>query len=94
MGRGRGTWDARTRDARTRGLRDVGLGNAGMWGRGTRERRGRRIWDAGLGDARKRWDSGTRGRGAYGTRRRDKQTTPDFFAEFVNYNFRCSRERY
>ena len=52
-----------------------------------------RTWNAGLGDAGLE-NVGTRGRGAYGTRRRDKQTTPDFFAEFVNYNFRCSRERY
>ena len=49
MGRGRGTWDARTR-----GLRDVGLGDAGTWGRG----------DVGLGDA-GTWDSETPGLGTW-----------------------------
>ena len=55
MGRGRGTWDARTR-------RDVGLGDVGTWGRGDVGTRGRGdvglgnagdagTWDAGLGDA-------------------------------------------
>ena len=52
MGRGRGTWDARTR-----GLWDVGLGDAGTWGRG----------DVGLGDA-GTWDSGTPGTPGLGTR--------------------------
>ena len=28
-----------------------------------------------------------------GTRGRDKQTTPDFCAEFVKCKFRCSQER-
>ena len=41
------------------------------------------------------WDGdvglGTRGRG---TRGRDKQTTPNICAEFVEYNFRWSRESY
>ena len=50
VGRGRGTWDARTR-------RDVGLGDAGTWGRG----------DVGLGDA-GTWDSGTPGTPGLGTR--------------------------
>ena len=61
MGRGRGTWDARTR-----GLRDVGLGDSGTrgrgdagtrgrgdvgtWGRGTWGRGDAGTWDAGLGD--------------------------------------------
>ena len=73
-----------------------GRGDVGTWGR----------WDVGTwgrGDV-GTWDLGTRGRGTrerrgrrdlgHGTRGRDKQTTPDFFAEFVNYNFRCSQERY
>ena len=48
MGRGRGTWDARTR-----GLRDLGLGDAGTRGRGDVGTWGRGdagTWDAGLGD--------------------------------------------
>ena len=59
-----GTWDAGTRDAGTRGRRDVGLGDTGTWGRG----------DVGT------WDSKMLGPGMWhvGTRRRDKQTTPDF----------------
>ena len=64
----------------TRGRREVGHEDAGTW-------------DAGRG-ARGLENVGTRGRGAYGTRGRDKQTTPGFFAEFVKYNFRCFRERY
>ena len=41
----------------------------------------------GLGDVgSETWDAGTRGR--------DKQTTPDICAEFVEYNFRWSRESY
>ena len=44
-------------------------------------------------------DTGTRGRGTRrrgdsGTQGRDKQTTPEFCAEFAFYNFRWSRERY
>ena len=73
MGRGRGTWDMRTR-----GLRDVGLGDAGTWGRGDVGTWGRGdvgtwgrgdvgtwgrgdvgLGDVGLGDAGTR-DSGTR----------------------------------
>ena len=59
MGRGRGTWDARTRglrdvglgDAGTRGRGDVGTWDLGTRGRGTRERRGRRDSKTlGLGD--------------------------------------------
>ena len=49
MGRGRGTWDARTR-----GLRDVGLGDAGTWGRGDVG-----TWDLGTRGRGTR-DSGTR----------------------------------
>ena len=55
MGRGRGTWDARTR-----GLRDVGLGDAGTRGRGDAGTWGR--GDAGT------WDSGTPGTPGLGTR--------------------------
>ena len=68
MGRGRGTWDARTRglrdvglgDAGTRGRGDVGTwgrGDVGTWGRGDVGTRGR--GDVGLGDL----GRGTRGRG-------------------------------
>ena len=79
-----------------------GRGPGGEIGTGTL---GRGTWDSrtwprdvgtrGHGDAETRtrcdlrtWDEGTRGL--------DKQTTPDFCAEFVKYNFRCSpaRERY
>ena len=54
MGRGRGTWDARTQ-----GRRDVGLGDSETRRRGTRGR-----GDVGLGDA------GTRGRRDVETRGR------------------------
>ena len=37
---------------------------------------------------------GTRGLGDVGTQGSDKGITPDSCAEFVRYNFRCSRERY
>ena len=57
MGRGRGTWDARTR-----GLRDVGLGDAGTRGRGDVGTRGR--GDVGTWG---RGDVGTWGRGDVGT---------------------------
>ena len=64
------------------------------WGRGTRRRETRRrgtrgrgtrdvgLGDVGLGDM----DTGTQGR--------DKQTTPDICAEFVEYIFRWSRDSY
>ena len=57
MGRGRGTWDARTR-----GLRDVGLGDVGTWGRGD-------VGTWGRGDVGTwgRGDVGTWGRGDVGT---------------------------
>ena len=48
MGRGRGTWDARTR-----GLQDVGRGDVGTWGRGDvglGNAGDAGTWDAGLGD--------------------------------------------
>ena len=67
------------------GTLDVGLGR---W-TGTLD------WDVGLG--RWTWDSGTwdaRTRGRAATRGRDKQTTPDICAEFVEYNFLWSRESY
>ena len=63
----------------------MGLGYFGVEDVG-RGKRGR--GDAGT---RKRWDSGTCD---LRTRGPDKQTIPDFRAEFVKYNFRCSRERY
>ena len=46
----------------------------------------RGCWDMGLGDA-GTWGRGTWGRGDAGTRGYDKQMTPEFFAEFVIYNF-------
>ena len=50
----------------------------------------------GLGDVEREdsgtWDAKTRGRA--GTRGRDKQKTPAICAEFVEYNFRWSRESY
>ena len=66
-------------------------------GLGTGDARTRGLRDVGRGDAgsRGRGDAGTPGRrddvGDWG---RDKQTAHEFFAEFVKYNFRCSRERY
>ena len=70
------------------GLGTRGLGDAGTWDSGTRGRgtRGRR--DVGRGDA------GTQELGDVGTQGRDKQTTPEFCAEFAIYNFRWSTERY
>ena len=66
--------------------------------------RGTRTWDSdvGLGRGTRTWDSdvelgrGTRRRGTRGrgTRGRDNQTTPNICAEFVEYNFRWSRESY
>ena len=62
----------------------TGTWDAGTTGRGTR--------GAGRGDSK------TLGLGDVGpTGLADvitEQTTPDFFAEFVKYNFRCFRERY
>ena len=55
---------------------DVGLGNLRLEVVGTRGRRTQKRWGSGT------WDVGTRGR--------DKQTTPDFCAEFVKDNFWCS----
>ena len=57
-----------------------------------------RTWDSGLGTrGRGTRGRGTRGRGTRGhagTRGRDKQTTPNICAEFVEYNFRWSHESY
>ena len=61
-------------------LGDVGLGDVGLGDVG--------LGDVGLGDV----DAGTRG--CAWTRERDKQTTPDICADFVEYNFRWSRESY
>ena len=65
------------------GLGDVGPGELGLGDVG--------LGDVGLGDV-GLGDSGTRER--VGTRGRDKQTIPDVCAEFVEYNFRWSRESY
>ena len=59
-----------------------------MWDSGTLGRGDSGTGDAGLKNA------GTRGRGAYGPQGSDKQTTLDFFAEFVTYNFWCSHVRF
>ena len=58
------------------GLGDVRLGDVGL---GDVEHEDSGTWDSGTCDAR------TRGRAK--TRGRDKQTTPDICAEFVEYNF-------
>ena len=65
---------------------DVGLGTRGhgTWGRGD-------VGTWGRGDV-GTWGRGTRGHA--GTRGRDKQTTPNICAEFVEYNFRWSHESY
>ena len=65
------------------GLGDVGLGDVGLGDVG--------LGDVGLGDV-GLGDSGTWER--VGTRGRVKQTIPDICAEFVEYNFRWSRESY
>ena len=68
------------------GLGDVRLGNVRL-GYVGREDSG--TWDSGTWDS-GTWDSGTwdaRIRGRAKTRGRDKQTTPDICAEFVEYNF-------
>ena len=65
---------------------DVGLGTRGhgTWGRGD-------VGTWGRGDV-GTWGRGTQGHA--GTRGRDKQTTPNISAEFVEYNFRWSPESY
>ena len=69
---------------RGRGLADVGLGDVGLGDVGLGDLRlgDVELEDVGLGDV----DTGTQGR--------DKQTTPDICAEFVEYNFRWSRDSY
>ena len=69
--------ETRRRETQGRGTREGETRRRGTRGRGTRGR-------------------GTRGRGrgnseTHGTRERDKQTTPDICADFVEYNFRWSR---
>ena len=77
-----GTWDS--------GLGDMGLGDVGRWGRGDVGRWGRGdVGTWGRGDV-GTWGRWTRGHA--GTRGRDKQTTPNICAEFVEYNFRWSPE--
>ena len=70
------------------GLGDVGLGEVrlGEVRLGDVGREDSGTWDSGT------WDARTRGRA--GTRGRDKQKTPAICAEFVEYNFRWSRESY
>ena len=77
---GMGTWDLGHEDSGTpgHGTRGCGTQGRGDWGTG----------DAALENA------GTRRRGAYGPQGSDKQTTPDFFAEFVMYNSWCSHVRF
>ena len=79
------------RDAGTQGHGDAGtwgFGDAGMRGCGNVGMRGRR--DVGTWDASTRWDSRTQDEGTGG---RDKQTSPDFYTEFVKYNFGRSSEK-
>ena len=74
-----------TRELGDLGLGDLGLGDLGLGYLG--------LGDLGLGTR----GLGTRGlgtRGHAGTRGRDKQTTPNICAEFVEYNFRWSHESY
>ena len=69
---------------RGRGLADVGLGDVGLGYvvLGDLRLGDVELGDVGLGDV----DTGTQGR--------DKQTTPDICAEFVEYIFRWSRDSY
>ena len=60
----------------------MGLGDLGLGDVG--------LGDVGLGDV----GLGDVGREDSGTRGRDKQKTPAICAEFVEYNFRWSRESY
>ena len=78
---GTGTWGL------GRGVWAVGLGDTGTRGckdAGTRRRGHPGTWDASTRGHSKTWDVGTGGR--------DKQTSPDFCAEFVKYNFRRPSE--
>ena len=78
---GTGTWDLGREDSGGGG--DVGLVDVGTWGR----------WTRGSREVR-RGDAETQELGDVGTQGRDKQTTPEFCAEFAIYNFRWSRQRY
>ena len=64
------------------GLVDAGMWDPGKWGRGTRGRQDVGRWDVGLRGVgtQELWDIRMLGR--------DKQTTPEFCAEFAMYNFR------
>ena len=74
--RGRGT---RGRGTRGRGTRGRGTRGRGTWGHETRRRGTRELENL---------ETQGRGtRGCAGAQWRDKQTTPDIFTEFVEYNF-------
>ena len=93
--RGRGLADVDSRTwTRGCGLADVGLGDVGLGDVGLGDVRlgDVELEDVGLGDV----GLGDVGLGDVdtGTQRRDKQTTPDICAEFVEYNFRWSRDSY
>ena len=68
-----------------------------MWDSGARGRETRDVgtWDSGTSECgtQGRGDAGRQELGEVGTQGRDKQTTPEFCAEFAIYNFRWSRER-
>ena len=97
------TWDAGTRGRGTQGREDVGLGDVGLGDVGLGDVG---LGDVGLGDLGlwdvRLWDAGTWDLGTLGdsrtwdvwTRRRDKQTAPEFCAGFLIHNFRWSRGRY
>ena len=63
---------------RGRGTWDVGLGDAGTWDAGTGDSKTLRLGDV----------------GRKGLEDVINKQHMIFFAEFVKYNFRCSRERY
>ena len=75
---GCGAWDSGTRGLGDSGTR--GLGDVG-----TRRRGDPGTWDASTRGDSRTWDVGAGGP--------HKQTSPDFCAEFVKYNFRRSSER-
>ena len=70
---------------------ETGTWDSGTWNARTRGRGTRGLGDVGREDS-GTWDARTRGRA--GTRGHDKQKTPAICAEFVEYNFRWSRESY
>jgi len=87
-GLGHGTWDVGLGDAGTQGHGNLGSGDTGMWGLGDVGTRGRGdvgTWDTSTCRDLRTWDVGTGGH--------DKQTSPDFCAEFVKYNFQRSSEK-